>query len=411
MINPYVVSGPVTGEHFYGRQALIAEIVSARQRAVFVLGMRQIGKTSLLRQVETLVPALFLDVQFAGGRLSHLSRQLKRELRRKGRRHAWMQSVPAADEDDVFGLIEAVNDTAEEHGQTVWVLMDETEGLLAAARSDPALLQRLRGALQNCPALRAVLVSGKTLSEADALQSAGMSPFFSGFALRYLGGLAPAAAAALIRQQQSEGAVEAGDALVADLLDVTGGHPLLLQLLCHDLFEGGRLRPLCTQDVDKVLNTVRHLGILDADFRYLSAAERAVLRAVLETGRAAGADPTYLHGLTQLGYLRQAGDGYAIGNEFLARWLPSAAWEASSDISDEGTLRLYRPTELHELIDRHFDLEELRTLCFRVGVDYDSLRGEGKAAKIRELILYLQRQGGLERLVAEARRRRKGGGG
>lgn len=48
--------------------------------------------------------------------------------------------------------------------------------------------------------------------------------------------------------------------------------------------------------------------------------------------------------------------------------------------------------QLRELLDQHFNEEELRTLCFDVGVDYDSLGGRGKAANARELIELLQRQ-------------------
>jgi len=272
MINPYIVSGPVTGEHFYGRQALITEITSARQRAIFIVGMRQIGKTSLLRQVETLVPALFLDVQFAAGQLAHLVRQLKRQLGRKGRDHPWLTTVPTVEGDDLFTMLESINDTAEAKGQTVWVLVDETEGLLSMAGLDPTLLHRLRGTLQNCPALRAVLVAGKTLSKTDTLRSEGMSPFFSGFDLRYLGYLTPSTSEALIRQRQSETPIEVDDELVAELVDHTGGHPLLLQLLCYQLFDGGRPRPFQNSDVDAVLTRVRHMGIFDADFDYLSDA-------------------------------------------------------------------------------------------------------------------------------------------
>ncbi len=38
-----------------------------------------------------------------------------------------------------------------------------------------------------------------------------------------------------------------------------------------------------------------------------------------------------------------------------------------------------------------FNSQELRTLCFDLGVDYDALHGEGKDDKIRELITFLQR--------------------
>ena len=53
----------------------------------------------------------------------------------------------------------------------------------------------------------------------------------------------------------------------------------------------------------------------------------------------------------------------------------------------------------HTLV-KLYDLEELRTLCMDLDVDYDSLRGEGKAAKARELVLYLDRRGRLDALAA-----------
>lgn len=55
---------------------------------------------------------------------------------------------------------------------------------------------------------------------------------------------------------------------------------------------------------------------------------------------------------------------------------------------------------------QYFDIEELRTLCFELGVDYDSLRGEGETADARELILYLQRRRQLDRLIAVIIQRR-----
>lgn len=55
---------------------------------------------------------------------------------------------------------------------------------------------------------------------------------------------------------------------------------------------------------------------------------------------------------------------------------------------------------LHDNMDRYFSLEEIRTLCFDLGVDFDSVRGEGKAPRIRELILALARNGRLPELLS-----------
>jgi hypothetical protein len=78
----------------------------------------------------------------------------------------------------------------------------------------------------------------------------------------------------------------------------------------------------------------------------------------------------------------------------------------ASDVSE--TTSLPDLASLHRAITSHFDREELRTLCFELRVDYDNLRGEGKAAKARELVSYLQRQGQLDKLVAYLRQARPG---
>ena len=50
----------------------------------------------------------------------------------------------------------------------------------------------------------------------------------------------------------------------------------------------------------------------------------------------------------------------------------------------------YDASAVRQTLVKLYDLEELRTLCMDLNVDYDSLRGEGKAAKARELVLYME---------------------
>ncbi len=64
------------------------------------------------------------------------------------------------------------------------------------------------------------------------------------------------------------------------------------------------------------------------------------------------------------------------------------------------------PVDLRRILTLLFDEEELRTLCFDLNVDYDSLRGEGKAAKARELVALAERIGQLDLLEAAVRRER-----
>ncbi|MCX6032664.1 MAG: hypothetical protein NT169_25685 [Chloroflexi bacterium] len=58
------------------------------------------------------------------------------------------------------------------------------------------------------------------------------------------------------------------------------------------------------------------------------------------------------------------------------------------------------PSRLRQGITDAFSAEELITLCSDLGVDYESLGGEGKEAKARELIEHLVRRDQLAPLVA-----------
>ena len=63
-------------------------------------------------------------------------------------------------------------------------------------------------------------------------------------------------------------------------------------------------------------------------------------------------------------------------------------------------------TRLHRIFRTRLDLEEFRTLCFDLGVRYDTLGGETLDGKARELVLRLQQRGALERLTGWIRENR-----
>ena len=52
-----------------------------------------------------------------------------------------------------------------------------------------------------------------------------------------------------------------------------------------------------------------------------------------------------------------------------------------------------------DLLTRHFNLEELRTLCFELGIPFDELGGQGLRGVARELLLYVQRRDRLPELL------------
>jgi hypothetical protein len=84
---------------------------------------------------------------------------------------------------------------------------------------------------------------------------------------------------------------------------------------------------------------------------------------------------------------------------------PSAAPAVPASLRT-GTTDVTDPVALRELIANSYNLEEIRTLCSDLAVDYDDLGGEGKTAKARELIAYLRRRNRLDDLIGYLRKDR-----
>ena len=71
----------------------------------------------------------------------------------------------------------------------------------------------------------------------------------------------------------------------------------------------------------------------------------------------------------------------------------------SSDDSTAGALVLH--TQLGQLwnnLNGRINRQELRTICFDLGIDSDNLRGETKSDQLRDLLVHLARRNDLQRL-------------
>lgn len=71
------------------------------------------------------------------------------------------------------------------------------------------------------------------------------------------------------------------------------------------------------------------------------------------------------------------------------------------NMRDEKPEEQVKTAQLRQLLINHFDESELRTLCFDIEVDYESLPGQSKADKARELAAYVRRHGQIGRLLSK----------
>ncbi|MCP4358627.1 MAG: hypothetical protein GY796_11470 [Chloroflexi bacterium] len=64
------------------------------------------------------------------------------------------------------------------------------------------------------------------------------------------------------------------------------------------------------------------------------------------------------------------------------------------------------PIHLRQVLTQYYNEGELRTLCFDLTIDYESLGGQGKANNVRALVAYAQNRGRLNEIAAYVRRTR-----
>ena len=407
MRNPYTVGRWLRGADHYGREQLLEYLISAEDPAIWVVGTRRMGKTSLLRQLEWLLSRqddgravpLYWDLQGSETKDDfdyELFLAVEDELQRF---QAYGVDVSALYGRDAIHILRTLQRALREHGKHLLLLIDEAEAWISLAKNDYQALARLRKAFQS-GGMRTIMTSTKLLMQLNDLTRNWLtSPFLFGFGLVHLWSLEPEASARLVLQEQSNTPVNVQQERIDEILRHTHRHPYLIQTLCYRLFEekrgNGSLRSVREEDL-----RADHLlaGFFEVDFKCLAPTERQVLLTVARQGIISEEDlvakmdnesieqiSMYVHGMNNLGYLQRAysgGEGataapshedfprWTIGNEFLRRWMLENYQELAqtlySDVSDYGVeslLEMGRKVELdylqHEIPELQKRLESL----------------------------------------------------
>lgn len=328
---PYVVGQWVCGETFYGRGAQLLEVLDGNRDAVWLLGTRRLGKTSLLKHLEHLTAGdpergdfpLFWDLQGAAEPAElHLDFR-EALLDAEERLEAVGIRVGEVEDEDLFASLGRLRRRLRSQGLRLLLLCDEVEELLHLDREDPSLLGKLRRATQSQEGIRTVLASSVRLwALAEAARDT--SPFLHGFVPPlYLGTMDDEAARELVRQTRlpPERRPSFDDATVEEIRARCGNHPFLLQLLSKRCLETGDLAAASAEvEADEM---VRHFFAVD--FELLGGGEQRILRALAqEQGNPEGAEPLAesLQRLERLGFVVRAADGtFSVANRFFRLWL------------------------------------------------------------------------------------------
>lgn len=326
---PYVVGQWVRGPRFYGRRAPLREALEGSRDRLWIVGMRRVGKTSLLRQIELLadetpgggfVPVVW-DLQ-GSDEPDELDLGLHDALLDAGSRLSAAGVAPpppgpaaAA----IAGLAGALRD----RGRRLLLLCDETEDLFGLLRREPDLAGPLERALTASGARVVLASSARLAGPAGSGPGADLLAVFGKPA--WLGPLDAADSRALLLQENlpAERRPVLSEADVGLLASRCGGHPFLLQLAAKRAVETGDAAEACERLARDP--TVTHL--CDVDLGLLEPADRdalAGLAAGVATGPTPSPDP--LVRLRGLGLVRDGADGRPEpGHWFLGRHLAARA--------------------------------------------------------------------------------------
>ncbi len=337
---PFVIGQWVRGERFYGRHRLSDEALNGPRNALWVLGTRRVGKTSLLKQLEHLSSIesprryfpLFWDLQGADDPEELHAGFTDALLDAEERLEEVGVAAAELDAGDLFASMGRLRRRLRAKRLKLLLLCDEVEELIELHQKDAALLRKLRHAMLASNDVRSVLASTSRLCVL-ADQRGDTSPFLHGFSPPvYIKTLSNEAARALVRQNHlaAEARPSFDDDDIEKLCKRCDNHPYLLQLVAKRLLETGNL----DDAVEEVAADQMVSYFFSVDFDMLTETEQDILRSVARNNSAASASlqadlsletaplQSALQNLRNLGFIRRDEERRVVlANYFFRRWL------------------------------------------------------------------------------------------
>ena len=267
--NPYVVGVPVLANSrlFVGRRDISAKIESIifaeRRTPILIHGQRRIGKTSLLKSLPFLLPdsilPLFVDFQgpvSSAQNESEFCNEVITALARSGEQHRSLElscinehldaSNPLLRMSRWFDELQSLAAAAGK--QTILVAFDEVESLLHAFESkrleQETIMGFFRHLIQHRDSLKLIFASAR-----DARELSGLASSLINLEAVRLSCLERDETIALITQPVPGFNLEYDVSALNCVVDVSSGHPALLQLMCSSIVDLKNRQPRIQRDL------------------------------------------------------------------------------------------------------------------------------------------------------------------
>ena len=242
------------------------------------------------------------------------------------------------------------------------------------------------------------------------------SPFYNIFypSPIYLSGLEDSEIETLIRTPINETGVQFSDTDLVNIRELAGTLPFFLQATAAQWFRRKRSK--------QEIKPNRILRQMAADFspyfdqwwRYLTPVQRELLYALahermLEKVPYGSVEVSEAIRIIQnYGLIHDDNKNLAINGKIFQSWIRQYAQvkpEQNKNGSSTTTVP-HKPRLLRQTLIHHFNTEELRDLCFDLGLDFEQLPGSEKGSKARSLVEYWINRRDLKTLINAIREER-----
>lgn len=330
--NPYIVGSPILEPaNFYGRTALISEILEAKTPQYCVLGVRRIGKTSLLHQIEHKYTvenrkiAIYLNLQSIKS-AEDMGWQLQRRIMSLSSTHSLINAFITHQEKRHLNEV-MINwiDFCNLHKINSLLLIDEAEELEQLSVED---LGQFR-ALFERDSSASIVITGSRYLRKLVINEKTPIPLLDTLAIRMLSIFEEEDATNLISQNNR---VKVEENTHAEIRNYSGLHPFFIQFIAYKLFQNGGLNNIELNSKVWTLSADLFM-ILSNEYSRLTEPETLIMREL------AFARPTNLEDLKEklkfqdhmlhlslleledLGFIRSSRDQYFLGNVFWQKYL------------------------------------------------------------------------------------------
>lgn len=298
--NPYIAGNPVGGSGaFIGRADVLRSVLrvlkNPHENAIVLFGQRRIGKTSVLQELEQLLPKegpyrpLYFDLQDkAALPLSHVLHELAQHLAQGFEVDTLPlgEDLPQRFRNEFIPLVLQQLPTA----TSLVLLFDEFDVLdnPGENKAGATFFPYLRDLLTLNPRLQFIFVIGRRPEDLSSLTLS----IFKGVKAERISLLSAQDTAALVRLAERNGSLQWREDAVSQVYALTGGHPFLTQQLCQEIWEAAydddpeAIPEISANTVDSAVSATLNAATNALEWLWngLKPAERIVAAALAEAG-------------------------------------------------------------------------------------------------------------------------------